>query len=367
MIWLIFTAHMALAQQMAPAQNQVNDQLVDRYQTTHDSLVETEKQQRETLAHLYMLNKQIKETSRKNVHLNDQMVRQEASVRSLAQDVARLENLRDEHRDRLNRRLRLLYQELKHNPLAEVFSAKTPVEMERSQRFLRLIVDSDHKQLHSYLEALHELREKRAKLKGMVTQLAQMQHRLRQQEEELNRQLSRKSEILASLKKAKEIKISELKEFRDQHAELSDVLSYAFFERKGSLHAPLKGVIEQGYGTVVDPQYRFRLMHKGLFYAAKPETEVHAVFGGRVALARLLPGYGKTVILDHGDNYYSVYAFASEIKVKRGQVVREGDVLSLSGETSPLFGPGLYFEIRHFADAIDPAPWIKESGMRRAL
>ena len=83
-------------------------------------------------------------------------------------------------------------------------------------------------------------------------------------------------------------------------------------------------------------------------------------------MATLLPNFGRTVILDHGDSYYSVYAFVSQLKVHEGDQVREGDVLAVSGSYSPLFGPGLYFEIRHFTDAIDPKPWIKDAGMKTA-
>jgi septal ring factor EnvC (AmiA/AmiB activator) len=54
------------------------------------------------------------------------------------------------------------------------------------------------------------------------------------------------------------------------------------------------------------------------------------------------------------------------VKVREGEKVREGHVVAVSGGISPLFGPGLYFEIRHFTDAIDPRPWIKESVIKTA-
>jgi septal ring factor EnvC (AmiA/AmiB activator) len=116
----------------------------------------------------------------------------------------------------------------------------------------------------------------------------------------------------------------------------------------------------------VDPQFRFHLTHKGLFYAAPQSTSIHAVFDGKVVFADQLPGYGRTLIVDHGDNYYSVYAFAQLLKVQAGAQIHEGAVLGLSGKGSPLFGPGLYFEIRHFTDAIDPRPWIKDSVIETA-
>jgi septal ring factor EnvC (AmiA/AmiB activator) len=107
-------------------------------------------------------------------------------------------------------------------------------------------------------------------------------------------------------------------------------------------------------------------MHKGMFFAAKANSQVTCIAEGTVVLAGSLPGYGKSVIVDHGDNYYSVYAFASQLKVKEGAKIKEGETLALAGGVSPLFGPGLYFEIRHFTDAIDPRRWIKEPIIKTA-
>ncbi len=107
-------------------------------------------------------------------------------------------------------------------------------------------------------------------------------------------------------------------------------------------------------------------MHKGQFYKVAPGVTIHSVAEGTVAMAGTLPGYGKTVIIDHGDNYYSVYAFNQSLKVREGQKITEGTILAVSGGSSPLFGPGLYFEIRHFTDAIDPHSWIKDSVIKTA-
>lgn len=108
-------------------------------------------------------------------------------------------------------------------------------------------------------------------------------------------------------------------------------------------------------------------MHKGLFFSAERGTPVRAVHHGKVAVAGSLPGLGPAVVLDHGDNYYTVYAGCARLKVREGRDVKEGEEIATSGDGSPLFGPGLYFEIRHFTDAVDPRSWIKDPGMRTAL
>jgi septal ring factor EnvC (AmiA/AmiB activator) len=46
--------------------------------------------------------------------------------------------------------------------------------------------------------------------------------------------------------------------------------------------------------------------------------------------------------------------------------VSEGDLIAISGQGSPNFGPGLYLELRHFSDAVDPLPWLKMAPELRA-
>ncbi len=336
---------------------------------TRSSISETERQQREQLAHLFVINQKIKDIAKKRSHLNERLMSQEAAVRSLAQDVSELEDKSAKHKAMLNKRLRQLYQGRQRNDFEWLFSAQTPVELERNHRFLRRMIDSDHKYVKEYLSHLDHLRKKKKELSSQVARLMNMQKGVQSQEKQLTEQMRAKSKLLVELRKVKDSKLSELKTLRafgsngEQEAE---VLEFAFFERKGSLRRPLEAPLAREYGTFVDPQFRFRLMHKGNFYAAPKPQSVAAVFDGQVVLARSIPGFGLTAIVDHGDNYYSVYAFASQLKVKEGARVKEGDALAMSGIASPLFGPGLYFEIRHFTDAIDPRPWIKESVIKTA-
>ncbi len=67
------------------------------------------------------------------------------------------------------------------------------------------------------------------------------------------------------------------------------------------------------------------------------------------------------MVLDHGDEYYSLYAHNARTFVRESEFVEEGQLIAKVGQ-SPYFGPGLYFELRHYSDPIDPILWIKDSG-----
>jgi septal ring factor EnvC (AmiA/AmiB activator) len=95
----------------------------------------------------------------------------------------------------------------------------------------------------------------------------------------------------------------------------------------------------------------------GVEMLAPSGTAVRSVAAGRVSFADRYDDYGLTVILDHGDHYYSVYASLAGADVHVGDTItagaRVGTVGSVDGTP-----PKLYFELRHNATTIDPAPWL---------
>ncbi len=79
---------------------------------------------------------------------------------------------------------------------------------------------------------------------------------------------------------------------------------------------------------------------------------------GEVRFAGWFRGYGKIVILDHGDQYFTVSGHLSEIFVEVGDVVDEKTTIGSVGETGSLSGPNLYFEIRRGSEPLNPGDWL---------
>jgi septal ring factor EnvC (AmiA/AmiB activator) len=92
--------------------------------------------------------------------------------------------------------------------------------------------------------------------------------------------------------------------------------------------------------------------------AAAEGTAVHAVHGGTVGFADAYTGFGTLVILDHGDNNYSLYGYLASASVTRGQAVDTGAELGRVGH-APAGPPALYFELRINGRAVDPVQWLK--------
>jgi septal ring factor EnvC (AmiA/AmiB activator) len=90
--------------------------------------------------------------------------------------------------------------------------------------------------------------------------------------------------------------------------------------------------------------------------------DVTAVHAGHVVYTGWFKGYGNLIIVDHGNEYYTLYAHIAEIEAKEGEDVRQGQRIGTVGDTGSLAGPRLYFEVRYQGRPLDPEQWLRQGG-----
>ena len=92
-------------------------------------------------------------------------------------------------------------------------------------------------------------------------------------------------------------------------------------------------------------------------------TSITAVAPGHVLYTGWFRGYGNLIIVDHGGEYYTLYAHASNIRVAEGDEIKQGQAIGTVGDTGSLQGPRLYFEVRHGGRPQDPCPVAPAAGL----
>lgn len=121
---------------------------------------------------------------------------------------------------------------------------------------------------------------------------------------------------------------------------------------------PVKGKIVYFFGPYKNNEFNVVNFRSGIVIQAERGEPIRAVFNGKVLYASWFKGYGNMIIIDHGDNYYTVYAHAEELFVSKGDMVENGEVIATVGDTGSLTGTNLHFEVRHHGKPIDPLKWI---------
>ncbi len=114
-------------------------------------------------------------------------------------------------------------------------------------------------------------------------------------------------------------------------------------------------LLTASYGMRIHPFYKTLQSHQGVDYTIPEGSRVFATADGVVKdVAERNSTSGRTVVIDHGNGYETTYAHLSKVNVARGQRVRRGDIIALSGNTGLSLAPHLHYEVRHNGMRVDP-------------
>lgn len=128
----------------------------------------------------------------------------------------------------------------------------------------------------------------------------------------------------------------------------------------GSFVFPLEEVEKSGYSFGRFIQFaKYKIQHLGVDLRAPEKTDIHAVNDGKVVSTINLSNGGKTVVIDHGLNIFSMYLHLEEFKVSEGDMVKRNQIIGLSGDTGYSTAPHLHFSMRVGSSRIDPIVFIQ--------
>ena len=163
--------------------------------------------------------------------------------------------------------------------------------------------------------------------------------------------------IISRLERERVARIAEL-ERRRKEMELVD--SAPFTELKGKLPWPIDGKVISRFGTYHNPVLKTVTENTGIDIRGSEGTEVRSIYDGIVTTVTYIRGYGNTVILDHGDSFYSVYTHVTEVEVEENSYVNARDIIAHVGDSGSLEGAKLHFEIWGNKDKLNPELWLRK-------
>lgn len=299
---------------------------------------------------------------------------------------------RIEHRKKLLvRRLSAMYKLSRVGIMAALFSAASFPDLLMRFKYLSLTARVDSNLIGGYQDDLNRLEEQ----KRILSREIMLQRNLRQENNErlrsFNKAKEQKKKLLHRVRMEKTTHMQALMELEKANEELNRMMAslqpleegrhpklsslnvpykpempgkdrsraVSIEQSKGKLRSPVKGKIIERFGRKRHPRFNTVTFQKGVDIATSIGSEIKSIFKGQVIYSGWFPGYGKMLIIDHGKSYYSVYAHSSRLLKKVGDIVVEGEMIGLAGETGSLKGPCLYFEIRHHGVPLDPLDWIR--------
>ncbi len=230
-------------------------------------------------------------------------------------------------------------------------------------------IESRQKEQHGKLVAQRE--QRKAVLERMSAQIAQQRRtigNLQRDEKQLSQLIERLARIVAtkpaprrevprkSPPQASKRSPSEQATGSEISNERSPEAAPAgsFARLKGELRLPARGLVSNRFGSARQEGGTW----KGLFIRANAGSEVKAIAGGRVVFSEWMRGFGNLMIVDHGSSYLSIYGNNDALLKQVGDTVRGGDTLAAVGNSGGNPESGLYFELRHQGQPLDPLKWV---------
>ena len=163
--------------------------------------------------------------------------------------------------------------------------------------------------------------------------------------------LDEKTRTVAQLRADQE----RLQSLMEELKALQSAQSGYFIAGQGRYPAPVKGRLKARFGDIKSVG---KLKWSGLFVEAKMGDPVRAIADGEIIYSNWLQGFGHLVIIDHGDNYTSLYGGNKEVLIPVGEWVESGTTIATVGDSGGQNDSGVYFEIRHNAIAENPETWL---------
>ncbi len=276
------------------------------------------------------------------------------------------------NREYAGKRLGALY---KMNMIGRLDSAGLPssvFDFFLQQNSMKRIITYDFNVLEKQGDDLKQFELLESELKKEVELKTRLETELKDQIRINKKETLKRELILKEIQKKKRLSLAAVDALREAEVQLDNQIASlqkgeiapkgpsSFLNYKGRLKYPVKGKIISKFGPSSTGDYKSFTFQKGIDIKVERGEPVKSIFKGEVMFAQWLKGYGNLMIVDHGDNYYTLYAHVEEIFKSKGESVNTGEVIATAGDTGSIKGMCLHFEVRHHGKPENPMKWLKK-------
>ena len=318
---------------------------------------------------LQQLREEQEQKRKERASLRTQITEKRKELKDLENELGKLRTL-------MAQRLEALYKFGRQAYVNVLISAQDVRGLQHQWVYLRAIAEEDSELIRSFIERQQKEAQIAGALASEEAQLSKLVARISRQKEEMEKvkgeqvallqNIHNKEEMyesymteLATVSRELKDKIEELQNKTDRSGMGVQQLTGNFASKKGALPYPVPGEIISRFGPKQHKKFGTKIRSNGIEIATEPLSPVVAVYGGQVLYSEWVKGYGKVMIIDHGEKYYTLTAHLAEVLREAGEIVESGETIGYAGY-SPFEQQGgrVYFEVRHLSKALNPEEWL---------
>ena len=297
---------------------------------------------------------------------NQRLQKSQQSLQKLEEREARLKNKHNALSSSLYKHIQNTYKLQKSSPLKKLLEGESIDRFDQMMRFNSYMTQATLELLNDYQSSLNELEMNEKKALDLSDKIQKTIKEKNQSLKTLQKQAKERLSLVGKVEEAKknqELRYQQLRLERKtleklvqeilpkqpdhENSELQDFIT--------PLVAPLNGKISKRFGEKKEEDI---LASQGIEVSAPAGTPVQAIYNGEVVFSDWLRGFGLLLIVDHGNDYMSLYGNAEALFKTQGDQVESGELIAEAGNSGARRESGIYFEIRHRGQPIDPEPWF---------
>ena len=280
-----------------------------------------------------------------------------------------------ESRDRLKRKRRALGLRLREielegsaSYLQVLLHAKSFTQFLVNGEYLQRVVDSQKKLIAAVKNEREILEQRREAAQRTVNEIRSLEDDFRQKVSDLGKIQDKQAELLARLqfhRKSLEKYVTGLEHIsQEMENKLQAIIRTRgtalgpIIPGTGRFIYPVSGPITSPFGYRVHPVTGTTRFHSGLDFGVEYGTPIRCADNGVVIHAEWYGGYGNCVIVQHSNDLSTLYAHQSELLVKQGDTIMQGQPVGRVGSTGMSTGPHLHFEVRQSGTPVDPLGYL---------
>ncbi|HEY4221555.1 MAG TPA: peptidoglycan DD-metalloendopeptidase family protein, partial [Myxococcota bacterium] len=276
---------------------------------------------------------------------------------------------------RLEARLRALYVGGEGGAARALLGAEGFEELALRRRFLQSLTENDAKLVDEVARIEKGVADRKQRLRDATGEAAFTAKQIEEQRALIEQTRADRKSAIERINGEKSLAAREAKELEDKTQQLASLVEKLVEDAhhralvssgprrgilaKGKLAFPVEGgKIIRKYGVIVDPDSKAENISNGIEIRAEMGAPVAAAADGKIVYVGWMRGFGRVVIVDHGEGHHTISAHLEKPTVNRGDEVKKGQTIGLVGDTESINGAKLYFELRENGHPRDPAPYL---------
>ncbi|HLF87298.1 MAG TPA: peptidoglycan DD-metalloendopeptidase family protein [Nitrospiria bacterium] len=350
------------------------ESITRRIDTKRIQKLKTEKKEGSILSRIEELDYQLGDKEKLLRGIDHGLSKKDVEIEVLEGETERLKGDLAAGKKRVRERIRRMYKEGRLVSLKVFFSATDHIDLLKRYHYMEWLRKRDLEVIEGYEATLRDLEVRTNRLGQVRSEMWKAKNEVTGLMREIEGHRRQKEGLLTRVRLERSSYVKVISELEEEAMELQSLIkelearksketaSLGFANEKGRLYWPVSGKIVSSFGRQKHSRFDTYIYKKGVEIRSFNGDKIMAVYSGTVVYAGWFRGYGQLIILDHGDNYFSLYAHAERLLVTVGERVKKEQIIGEIGDTGLSNGNDLYFEIRHGANPIDPILWLKNRG-----